>query len=354
MLESQRRGKPITQSQSLCMNTMGGFGYRTKAPRARAREDPRPGGPRRLGTKKIKEALRTCVLPAMERRLSIRQFYCAIRTAAFTRAVLRGNAPPIPLPPCLRSANSPPTIRASHTSYYLNRALRYLARALASPKWKDRCRIQGLEQVRKAQEEGVPHILAFCHFGPYHLLPFWLRAAGLPVTAFLGGKSNAGPGPAWFEDRVSPCREMPTVFYEDQMREVIKSLAAGNWLLMAIDSGAGHRVDVPVGNGWSFPMATGAIRLACRHRARLISCCIIDEGRWRFRIELGRAAPTPYLAGNEDWTRAGRHLLDEMLIHFRSYPSQCSSGLVRSFQPRRDQTAALTKYRPRTCCGVRE
>jgi lauroyl/myristoyl acyltransferase len=172
-------------------------------------------------------------------------------------------------------------------------------------------------------------------------LPFWLRAAGLPVTAFFGRKSNAGPGPAWFEDRVSPCRKIPTVFYQDQLREVIKSLAAGNCLLMAIDSGAGHRVDVPVGNGWSFPMATGAIRLACRHRAKLIPCCIIDEGRWRFRIELGRAAPTPYEAENADLTRAGQHLLDEMLIHFRSYPSQCSSGLVRGFQPHRDRPVAM-------------
>ena len=67
----------------------------------------------------------------------------------------------------------------------MNRALRYLAGPLASPKWKDRCRIQGLEQVRKAQEEGVPHILAFCHFGPYHLLPFWLRAAGLPAGLYF-------------------------------------------------------------------------------------------------------------------------------------------------------------------------
>ena len=37
-------------------------------------------------------------------------------------------------------------------------------------------------------------------------------------------------------------------------------------LLVAIDAGAVKRVDLPVGEGWTFQMAAGAVRLAIRHR----------------------------------------------------------------------------------------
>ena len=47
---------------------------------------------------------------------------------------------------------------------------------------------------------------------------------------------------------------------------------------------------------------------------------VIDEGRWRFQIKLGLRVPAEYLAAENDLIPAGKHLLDEMLPHFRSHP----------------------------------
>ena len=88
-------------------------------------------------------------------------------------------------------------------------------------------------------------------------------------------------------------------------------------------------------------MATGAIRLAIRHRAELIPCSIIDEGRWRFQIELGRPAPEECLATETELVSAGKHLA--RLNCFRiSEPSRnmcgirfnrCSCGTLPSTLP---------------------
>jgi hypothetical protein len=69
------------------------------------------------------------------------------------------------------------------------------------------------------------------------------------------------------------------------------------------------------------------------HHAELIPCCIIHEGAWHYRIKLGPPVPRDYLVAGTDWSRAGRHLIDELLPHFRSHPEQCSPGLIRCLKP---------------------
>ena len=130
-----------------------------------------------------------------------------------------------------------------------------------------------------------------------------------------------------------PFPEIPIAFYLDQLREASEFLAAGNSLLIAVDHSAGKQMRVPVGDGWTFQMATGAVRLAVRHRAELFPCVVIDEGCWRFQIKVGRPVPAEYLAAETDLIPAGKHLLNEMLPHFRSYPKQCSHQLIKCFQP---------------------
>ena len=48
--------------------------------------------------------------------------------------------------------------------------------------------------------------------------------------------------------------------------------------------------------GGAFQMATGAMRLAARHGAKLIPCTIIHEGPGRFRIVLGQDVPAEQLS----------------------------------------------------------
>jgi len=269
----------------------------------------------------------------LERRLSVRSLYWILRPHAFVRAALKGIPAPAP-PPAGPGAEKPArAIREERMKVYLNQILEYFPERLAEPKWMSGCRITGLDCLQQARQNGRPVVLAFRHCGSYFLLRPWLRAAGFPVAVLVGGKSEDRSKMRRREDRISPFPGVPTVFYLDQLRAADKFLAAGNSLLVAIDYVAGKQMDVPVGDGRTFRMATGAVRLAIRHGAELIPCSIIDEGLWRFQIELGRPVPAEYLATETDLVPAGKHLLNELLPHFRNHSGQCSDQLVRCSQP---------------------
>jgi lauroyl/myristoyl acyltransferase len=167
---------------------------------------------------------------------------------------------------------------------------------------------------------------------------FWLQAAGIPAATLRAGKAEDRA--KWkrleverLEDKLSPFPGIPTTLHLDQLREANEFLAAGNALLIAIDNDLGKQMNVPVCEGWTFQMAAGAVRLAIRHRAELIPFVLIDEGCWRFQMKLGRPVPAEYLATQADWTHAGKHLVNEMLPHFRNHPQQCSKLMVECLRP---------------------
>ena len=285
---------------------------------------------------RLKETCGTLFFPIIrkaERRLSISSLYRILRSYGFVRAAFRGIPASVPLPDCIGAAQSVRAIRRWRGRGYMNHMLDYFPERLAETKWMSRCRIVGLDHVHLARQNGRPVVLAFCHFGPFFLLRSWLRAAEFPVAAIVNGKAESRSRLRRLEDRVSPFPKIPIAFHLDQLREANEFLAAGNSLLVAIDNVTGKQMNVPVCDGWIFQMATGAVRLAIRHQAELIPCVAIDEGRWRFRIELGRPVPAEYLAAEADWGHAGKHLLNEMLPHFQNHPKQCSNQLIKCFQP---------------------
>ena len=218
---------------------------------------------------------------------------------------------------------------------YLNHVLEFLPERLAEPKWMNRCRIEGLDRVVQARQNGRPVVLAFSHFAAYRMSGFLLRAVGIPAATLINGKTGDRAKVEQLADRLSPFSEFPCIFYLDQLRKVNEFLAAGNVLLIAVDAVAGKHMDVPVGAGWTFQMATGAVRLAVRHEAVLIPCTVLEEGRWRFQVKLGEPVPAEYLAANDDYERAGKHLLEAMLPDFRSQPENCSDHLIGYFRPAR-------------------
>jgi len=268
-----------------------------------------------------------------ERKLPAGGLYRILRPYGFVRAAFRGIPASVPLPACLGAAKSVRAIRQWRGNAYLDNLLEYFPERLAETKWLDRCHIEGLERLRQARQGGRPVVLAFCHFGPFFLLRFWLRAAGVPVAALVMGKSESRSGVHRRGDQLSPFPDVATAFYPDQLRATHEFLAAGNSLLVAIDTVAGKQMNVPVGGGWTFQMATGAVRLAMHHRAELIPCSIIDEGGWRFHIELGQPVPAGCLAAETDQVPAGKYLLDELLPRFQNHPWQCSNQLIKCFQP---------------------
>jgi hypothetical protein len=269
----------------------------------------------------------------MERRLPVRSLFWIFGGYACVRSALRRKLDPSPLPACLAAGRPGQVISVSRIQCYLNQMLEYVPERLAEPKWMSRCRIEGLDPVLRARQDKRPVVLAFVHSSAYRLSRFWLRAAGVPAASLIAGKAENRPNLDRLGDGFSPFPEIPNAFYLDQLREANEFLAAGNALLVAIDAGAVKRVDLPVGEGWTFQMAAGAVRLAIRHRAELIPLVLIDEGHWHYHIKLGRPVPPEYLTAEADWTQAGKHLLDEMLPHFRQHPQQFSKLMAVKFQP---------------------
>jgi lauroyl/myristoyl acyltransferase len=273
------------------------------------------------------------VIRQAERRLPVQSLYRILKPYALGRAALRGLPKAVPLPACLETAKAVRTVRHWRTNSYLNQILEYFPERLAEPKWAEGCRIAGLDHLRQARQNRRPVVLAFCHFGPFFLLRTWLRAAGFPIAALVGGKKASRSRLRRQKDRVSLFSELPIAFHMDQLRAAYEFLDAGQALMVAIDTATSRPMSVPAGGGWTFQMATGALRLAIRHRAELIPFSIVDEGHWRFQVELGRPVPAECLVSEADLVPAGKHLLDEFLPRFRNHPELCSNQLIQCFHP---------------------
>ena len=277
------------------------------------------------------------ILRQAERVLPVEVLYRILQATAFVRAVLRDGfkkAPrPIILPGCFHPAGTVQPRRLPRMGLYLNRSLQSFPDRLATPKWLKRFRIGGREHLRSAQEKKRPIILAIWHAGPFPLVRYLLRAAGIPAAVLIGGDATEPSLLKRLGDRCSPFAEIPTTFSRQQLREAVEFLGTKNPLVMAVDYLSGRQMRVPVRDGWSFLMATGAIRLAIRHQAELVPCCLIEDGPWRFRIELGRPVPAEHLTDPANLVPAGQHIILEMLNHLQKHPEQCPRHLIDLFQP---------------------
>lgn len=275
------------------------------------------------------------IIRLLERKLSVENLYRVLLPFMFARALVntafKNYRPAVPLPECLEAAWSPRLNRRRRMNGYLNDLVDFFPDRLAEPKWRERCRISGLEHLRAARQAGRPIVLVFVHFGAFGLLRIWLRSVGIPAAAVLGGRSGNRPKIKLHLDKYFPDPGVPTTFCPDQMREVLAFLAAGNPLCIAADVGKSDdkKIEVSFCDGWNFRMNTGAVRLASRQRAELVPATLVAEGGWRFRLELGRPVPEEFLSAETDWPRAGKFLLDEMMPHWRAHPEQCKSDFIR-------------------------
>ena len=269
----------------------------------------------------------------LERHLTPRTFYSLLRPVFLARSTLNNafkkTTPAPAVPDFLRTPRTIKTRILQRANIYLNGTVEYFPDRLAGSKWMANRQFEGLAHLQEARRNGRPVVLACCHFGPYYLLPLWLRSMGLPAVGLVGGNSAMRTHLARLQDRFILLPELPAAMYLDQLRELAPFLAAGNLLCMTIDTPTGKQLAVPFCDGWDFQMATGAIRLAIRHQAELIPCSITDEGSWRYRITLGRPVPREYLTAKADWSCAGKHLLGEMLPLFQARPDQCCDAMTR-------------------------
>jgi lauroyl/myristoyl acyltransferase len=277
--------------------------------------------------------LRFKSLRTLERIFRPDTLYQLQSPVASLRAAFKKCPSVLPLPAVIGDGSVIPGTGKFWRNYYLNRALGSFPERLTAPEWLERCLFSGLERLREVQRRKQPAVIAVCHFGPYFLLRLWLQAAGMPAATLVTGRADKRSYMNRLKDRATLFPKFSRVFYPHQLREAAKFLAAGNVLIIAVDNHSGNLVEVPVTDRFNFQMATGALRLAARRGAVLFPCNIIDEGRWRFRVELGRPAPEKFLSDPPDFVSAGKHLLDEMLPAFRAHPEQCTKMIFDSFRP---------------------
>lgn len=266
----------------------------------------------------------------LEPYLSPRNLYRLMAPLAFVCAALEC----LPLSPgCFAKSISPRAVRRARMRYHLSKLLEFFPDRLATPKWQSRFHTTGLDQVQEARQQGRGVVLVGFHFGSFRLIPFWLRALGVPVIFLIRGSSAERVPVKRMEDKLSPFPQLPTVLYNyDQLQSLIEVLSAGNVVFLTADGKTGKQVTLPIDNHWSFSMATGAIRLALHYGAELFPCSMIDEGEWHFRLEIGSPVPREYLDGS-DLRGAARHLLCEMLPQIQRHPEQSDHYLFNCFRP---------------------
>lgn len=273
------------------------------------------------------------ILRRAERRLSPQAVYSVLQPFFFIRATMncafRARGYATDRPDFLRVSDPARVEREQRMNNYSCHILEFFQDRLAGESWMSRCRIDGLEHLQAARCEGRPAVLAVCHFGPFYLAKYWLRAKGFAAAGLWGSKSEESSRLSRLKEKISLFPEIPLVFHNDQLRAADEFLAAGNTILVPIDGPLGKQIDVPFCDGWTFQMAAGAIRFAIRHQAALMPCFIVDEGGWRFSIRLGQPVPMELLAIRDDWLAAASFLVNEMMFVLRAHPEQCRPDFIR-------------------------
>jgi hypothetical protein len=290
----------------------------------------------KLGCKNLTELAFFPAFRGAERLLPPEYFHAVLRPYHQARAALNNRftkQKTIFLPEFLECLKTARVQAEQRRDFYLSQIVDYFPDRLVEAKWQSRCRIEGLEHLQAARQNRRPVVLAFCHFGAYQLLRPWLRAAGFPAIVLMAGKLAKRSRMRRFMDRYILLPKIPPALYQDHWQEAVENLRAGHPLLVAIDVQRGKQIEVPFCEGWTFQMASGAVRLAIHHQADLIPCNIINEGAWKFRVRLGNPVPKEYLASDADWFRAGKFLMDEMLPDFRAHPEQCLSEMRACLKP---------------------
>jgi len=269
----------------------------------------------------------------LERSLSPEALYRVVAPFIHARTAIKLKRPTLALPACLRREGMEfVSGRAKRRGDRFSEVIEFFPDQLSNPKWRDRVEFVGLEHLEFARKNGKPVVLAFCHFGPFFLLRYWLRAAGFPVATVIRGRAEDRPAWKRLADERSPFASISTAFYQDQLRELVEFLEAGNPILIAMDVELGKQIEAPLDSQWRVQVASGPIRLAIRHEAELIPCIITDKGRWQFRIKLGPPVPQEILRTGQE-AETVKHLIDAIIPEIRAHPEQCLQRVIDLFRP---------------------
>lgn len=209
---------------------------------------------------------------------------------------------------------------------------------LCGKRWLSRCRLEGADNLIGPREGDRGVVLASLHFGPYELLPYWLRAYGIVTTSVRVKPPDSLKSLTDYQCSLSPPADVLVFLYAEDLvplprfSHVRRILGPGRSLLVMVDVAQGRQVDVPFEDR-SFRMSTGAVQLATMANADLIPCLIAEICTWNFVIRFGAPVPRQYLGYAPDIQAIGAHLLKEFSQVVSHYPEQCKIRLARAMCP---------------------
>jgi|SRR5690242_5638839 len=255
------------------------------------------------------------------------------------------HAPERKLPYCWR--RFPSSWHPSRPRYFLRQSLGlYHAQLvyawpdrLATSRWRKRCRIEGKANLDRLRKEDRPVVLTSVHFGPFEILPYWLRAHGIPVTMIRGlPPAEYLQKLTSYQYSLSPPANVPVFMLAKEITplprfaHVSDFLGPGDRLLVMADVERGPQFHVPFQDR-NVRLATGAIRLAAMANAELIPCVIREIGAWKFVLHFFKPVPQSYLGRSPDLQAIGTHLLSEVSQVIAKHPEQCRPRLLSAMSP---------------------
>ena len=209
---------------------------------------------------------------------------------------------------------------------------------LRAPRWLERCRLEGGSDLIGTREGDRGVVLASLHFGPFEIMPYWLRAHGIVATSVRAAAPDSLKSLTSYQYALSPPADVPVFISAEDLTpmprfaHVRKILGPGRRLLVMLDPDRGITLRIPFEDR-IFRMATGAIRLAAMTGSELIPCLITETASWQFTIHFGEPVPRQYLGNSPDMHIIGAHLLKEFSKVVTRHPEQCKMRLLKAMLP---------------------
>jgi lauroyl/myristoyl acyltransferase len=200
-----------------------------------------------------------------------------------------------------------------------------------------RCRFEGDIDSLRPTKDTQPIVLASLHFGPFEIMPYWLRAYGIPTTSVRTAPPPALRNLTNYQYSLSPPADVPLWLFAEELTplprfsHLRKILGPGRRLLVMVDPNRGVMADVPFDDG-IFRMATGAVRLAQIAEAKLIPCLITEDSSWNFTIHIGEPVPQEWLGRTVDMQKIGTHLIRAFSKVVSHFPEQCKMRCLQAMR----------------------
>ena len=93
---------------------------------------------------------------------------------------------------------------------------------LTNPRWLKRCRFEGDRKLLELGEDERAIVLASVHYGPFEILPYWLRAYGIPATSVRADPPAALQSLTNYQYSLTPPADIPVFIFASQLTPMPK------------------------------------------------------------------------------------------------------------------------------------